>query len=161
MNAAIVILGLVTLQRVSELVIAHRNTQRLLAAGAIERSPEHYPLMVALHIAWLAGLWWLAPGQPVSVVFLVIYILLQGLRVWVIATLGSRWTTRIIILPNAPLVRYGPYRVISHPNYVVVICEIAVLPLVFGLIGYAAVFSVLNAIILLVRIRAENAALAS
>lgn len=155
----ILILGFVTLQRLGELVLSNRNTVRLLGAGAREVGREHYPYMVALHALWLAGLWWLAPGRPVSLALLIVYVLLQILRVWVIASLGGRWTTRIIVLPRAPLVRRGPYRFLSHPNYVVVAAEIAVLPLMFGLIGYAVLFSVLNAIVLYVRIRAENAAL--
>ena len=155
----ILILGLVTAQRLGELVLSARNTARLLAEGAREAAFEHYRYMVALHALWLAGLWWLAPGRPVSLALLAAYILLQGLRLWVLASLGRRWTTRIIVLPQAPLVRRGPYRFLSHPNYVVVAGEIAVLPLMFGLVGYAVVFSVLNAILLYVRIRAENAAL--
>ncbi len=155
----ILILGFVTLQRLGELVLSNRNTARLLAQGAREVGREHYPYMVALHALWLAGLWWLAPGRPVSLALLIVYVLLQILRVWVIASLGGRWTTRIIVLPRAPLVRRGPYRFLSHPNYVVVAAEIAVLPLMFGLIGYAVLFSVLNAIVLYVRIRAENATL--
>lgn len=157
--AVIIILALVTAQRLAELVVSRRNTARLLDLGAREVGREHYPYMVALHAAWLAGLWWLAPGRPVSVLPLVAYIALQGLRVWVIATLGRRWTTRIIVLPGEPLVRRGPYRLLDHPNYAVVAGEIAVLPLVFDLVGFALLFSVLNAAILHVRIRAENAAL--
>ncbi|GLK85924.1 isoprenylcysteine carboxyl methyltransferase family protein [Ancylobacter defluvii] len=156
---ALLILSLVTAQRLSELVLSNYNTTRLLSQGAQEAAAEHYPYMVALHALWLAGLWWLAPGRPVSLVLLVVYVLLQVLRGWVLASLGRRWTTRIIVLPHASLVQRGPYRFLSHPNYVVVAAEIAVLPLVFGLVGYALVFSVLNAIMLYVRIRAENAAL--
>lgn len=156
---AILILGLVTAQRLGELVLSHRNTKRLLSAGAQEAGSGHYPYLVALHALWLAGLWWLAPGQPVNLALLVVYLLLQGLRVWVLASLGRRWTTRIIVAPRAPLVRRGPYRLLPHPNYLVVAGEIAVLPLMFGLIWYAVAFSVLNAIVLFVRIRVENAAL--
>lgn len=157
--AAIIILGLVTLQRLGELVLARRNTRRLMARGAIEVSAGHYPVMVALHAAWLAGLWWLAPGHALEAVPLVAYCVLQAIRAWVMLSLGPRWTTRIIRLPGAPLVRRGPYRFLSHPNYVVVVGEIATLPLVFGLTWYAAVFSILNALMLTVRIRAEGAAL--
>ena len=159
MSAALVIVGLVTAQRLGELVVSRRNTGRLLAAGAFEAAPGHYPFMVLLHACWLAGLWWLAPGRPVNLALLATYALLQLARVWVLATLGPRWTTRIIVLPGAPLVQAGPYRLMSHPNYVVVAAEIAVLPLVFGLVGYAAMFSMLNALVLAVRVRAENAAL--
>jgi len=158
MEAAI-ILAFVTLQRLGELVLARRNTQRLLAAGAVERAPEHYPYMVALHATWLAGLWALAPGRPVNLWLLAAYVALQVLRVWVLATLGPRWTTRIIVLPGTPLVRQGPYRFLSHPNYLVVVGEIALLPLMFGLVWYAVLFSALNALVLTLRIRAENAAL--
>jgi methyltransferase len=162
---AILILGFVTLQRLGELVLSNRNTALLKASGAREVGREHYPYMVALHALWLGGLWWLAvpwqgeSGRPVSLALLVVYALLQVLRVWVIGSLGGRWTTRIIVLPEAPLVQSGPYRFLSHPNYVVVAGEIAVLPLMFGLIWFAVLFSVLNAVILYVRIRTENAAL--
>ncbi len=150
-----VILGLVTLQRLGELVLARRNTRRLLARGAVEIGAGHYPVIVALHAAWLAGLWLLAWNRPADLFWLAVFIVLQGLRIWIIATLGGRWTTRIIVLPGAPLVKQGPYRFASHPNYVVVAAEIAVLPLVFGLWTYAVVFFALNAAILWVRIGAE------
>ncbi|MDR6953211.1 methyltransferase [Ancylobacter sp. 3268] len=156
---ALFILAFVTLQRLGELVLARRNTARLKAAGAVERAPEHYPYMVALHAAWLVGLWVLAPGRPVNVWLLAAYAVLQVLRAWVLATLGPRWTTRIVILPGARLVREGPYRFLSHPNYLVVVGEIALLPLMFGLVWYGVLFSALNALVLTVRIRAENAAL--
>ena len=161
MTLGIVILALVTLQRVGELWLSDRNTRRLLADGAREYSPGHYPLIVAVHAGWLAALWWLAPGRPVEVVWLALYIVLQAARVWVLATLGPRWTTRIIVLPDAPLVKAGPYRFVSHPNYVVVALEIAVLPLVFGLWPVALIFSALNAVVLAIRIRAENRALSA
>ena len=159
MSVAVAVLGLVTIQRLSELVLARRNTRRLLARGAVEVASEHYGLIVALHAAWLCGLWLLGWDKPVSAGWLVAFVLLQLGRVWVLQTLGERWTTRIIVLPGQPLVKRGPYRLLSHPNYAVVICEIAVLPLVFGLTSYALVFSVLNAAVLSVRIRAEAGAL--
>lgn len=158
--AALLLLGFVTLQRLAELVVARCNTARLKAAGAREAGARHYPAMVALHAAWLAGLWLLAPGRPLAWGFLAAYVLVQPLRLWVLASLGPRWTTRILVLPGAPLVRAGPYRFLSHPNYAVVAAEIALLPLVFGLYGYALAFSLANAALLGVRIRAENAALA-
>jgi len=159
MDAAIVILALVTAQRLGELVLARRNTRRLMAAGAVEVAPGHYPAMVALHAAWLLGLWWLAPGRPIHIDLVVLYGLLQPVRGWVIWTLGKRWTTRIIVLPGAPLVRAGPYRLMAHPNYLLVVLEIALLPLAFGLADFALVFSILNAAVLLLRLRAEDAAL--
>jgi methyltransferase len=159
--SAYLVLALVTLQRLGELLLAERNTKRLLAKGAHEVARSHYPFMVAVHAGWLVALWLLGPGPPIQVAPLVIYVLLQAARVWVIATLGERWTTRIIILPAAPLVRRGPYRWLDHPNYLIVVAEIAVLPLVFGLPVVAAFFSVLNAIVLWVRIREENKALST
>lgn len=161
MTLSIIVLALVTVQRLGELVLAQRNTRRLLARGAVEVGAGHYPLIVGLHGAWLAGLWALGWDQPISLPWLALFIALQLLRVWVIATLGERWTTRIVVLPGAPLVRRGPYRFLDHPNYAVVVAEIAVLPLAFGLIGYAILFSFLNATVLWIRIRAETRALAT
>ncbi len=160
MTLVLGILVFVTVQRLAELVLARRNTARLMAQGAVEAAPGHYPLIVLLHGAWLAGLWYLALGQDVSVGWLALFAALQALRVWVLVTLGPRWTTRIIIVPGAPLVRKGPYRFLSHPNYAVVAGEMLVLPLVFGLVWYGVVFSLLNAAVLAVRISAENKALA-
>jgi methyltransferase len=159
MIAASTLLVFVTVERLGELLLARRNTIALLAKGAYEAAPGHYPLIVALHAAWLGGLWIFAWDRPIEPGWLAVFIMLQGLRFWVLATLGKRWTTRIIVLPGSPLVRTGPYRFLSHPNYVVVIGEIAVLPLCFGLVWYALVFSALNAIVLAVRIREENSAL--
>ena len=161
MNIPVLILALVTLQRIGELWLSARNTRRLLARGAREAGAGHYPLIVAVHVAWLAALWWFAPGRPIDGFWLAMFVLLLIARFWVVATLGGRWTTRIIVLPGEPLVRRGPYRVLNHPNYLVVIGEIAVLPLVFGLWQVALVFSLLNAAVLYVRVRAENTALAS
>lgn len=158
-SAAVVILSVVTIQRLAELWLSNRNTKRLLEQGAVEVGRGHYPLLIAVHVAWLAALWWWAPGQPINWSLVVLYVLLQFARVWVIATLGPRWTTRIIVLPGAPLIRAGPYRFVDHPNYVIVALEIAVLPLAFGLLEWALIFSILNAIILTIRIRAENKAL--
>ena len=157
---AIAILAFVTLQRLGELVLARGNTAALLAAGAREHASGHYPLIVAVHAGWLAALWWLAPGRPVHIPLLLLFGLLQLGRVWVIRTLGPRWTTRIIVLPGAPLVAGGPFRFVSHPNYLVVIGEIAVLPLVFGLWQVALLFSLANGAVLAIRIRAEGRALA-
>ena len=156
---AYLILALVTLQRLGELGLAERNTRRLLAQGAHEVGRGHYPFIVAVHTGWLVALWLLGPGPPIEVLPLVLYLALQALRAWTIASLGERWTTRIIVIPKAPLVRRGPYRWLDHPNYLIVVGEIAVLPLVFGLPEVALFFSVLNAIALWVRIREENAAL--
>ena len=159
MTAALVVLCFVTLQRGVELVIAELNTRRLLAKGAIEAAPAHYPLIVALHAAWLFGLWVLAFDAHLRILWLSVFIFLQLLRIWVITSLGGRWTTRILVTPGAVLVRRGPYRFLAHPNYLVVAGEIAALPLAFGLPWYALGFSLANAAVLTIRIRAENAAL--
>ncbi|TBH34903.1 hypothetical protein ELG66_02690 [Rhizobium leguminosarum] len=158
---SIALLAFVTLQRLGELVLARRNTAALLAKGAREVAPEHYPVMVALHASWIIGLWPTAPGRPVALFWFLVFMGLQVLRLWVLATLKGRWTTRIIVLPGASLVRSGPYRFLRHPNYAIVVGEIAALPLAFGLPLYAIVFSLLNALILHVRVKAENAALKS
>jgi methyltransferase len=155
----VLILALVTLQRIGELWLSNRNTKRLLARGAQEVGARHYPLIVAVHVLWLAGLWWFAPERAVDGFWLAVFVLLQLARIWVLATLGSRWTTRIIVLPGAPLVRAGPYRWVDHPNYMIVIGEIAALPLVFGLWAVALIFSLLNAAVIAIRIREENRAL--
>jgi methyltransferase len=160
MSVAIAVLIFVTVQRLAELVWAKRNADELMRRGAREFAPEHYPFLVTLHFSWLVGLWFLAPGSPVNWYWLAVYGLLQLLRFWVLISLKERWTTRIIVLPNAPLVRAGPYRWLNHPNYLVVASEILVLPLVFGLVVYALIFSALNCLLLTIRIRAENKALA-
>lgn len=160
MSPAFLLLTLVTAERVAELWLARRNTTALLAKGAFEVAPGHYPLIVLLHGLWLAGLWLFGWAHLLERNWLLIFLALQMLRAWVLLTLGRRWTTRIIILPGASLVAKGPYRFLSHPNYAVVVGEIAVLPLCLGLPWYALVFSAANAVTLTIRIRAENAALA-
>jgi len=155
----IAILGFVTAQRLVELPIARANTRRLLTAGGHEVGAGHYPLIVAVHAAWLAALWMLAPGRPINLPSLGLFVLVEVGRVWVLQTLGNRWTTRIIVVPGERLVARGPYRFFNHPNYVVVCAEIALLPLVFGLWQAALLFSLFNAAVLAIRIRAENEAL--
>lgn len=156
-----IILGLVLLQRLIEMWVARRNTDRLLDDGAVEHGSEHYPFLIMLHAAWLAALvYFTPPGTPVNYPWLIVYGVLQLGRIWVIASLGRFWTTRIITPPGAALVRRGPYRFLRHPNYAIVTAEIAVLPLVFGHWQIALVFSLLNLLVLRERIRAENDALA-
>ncbi|KRB49778.1 hypothetical protein ASE04_14290 [Rhizobium sp. Root708] len=159
MSPAIILLSFVTLQRLAELLLARRNTEALLRKGGHEIGARHYPLMVTLHALWLGGLWLLAPGHSINPIWLVAFCLLQAGRIWVIASLKERWTTRIVILPGSALVRSGPYRFMAHPNYLIVAGEIATLPLAFGLPFYALGFSLLNALILRVRIAAESTAL--
>lgn len=160
MIAALVIVGLVALQRLGELAYAQRNTRALLAKGAVEIGRAHYPLLVLLHASWLVAIVvMLPPSPPLHWPALAAVLALQALRLWVIATLGPYWTTRIVTLPGAPLVQGGPYRFLRHPNYAVVVGEIAALPLVFSEVVVAIVFSVLNAALLWWRIRVEDKAL--
>ncbi len=152
---------LVAVQRLGELVYARGNTKRLLAAGAVEHGAGHYPAIVALHGGWLAALAVLVPaGAPVDWGLLGLYGLLQLGRLWVIASLGGRWTTRVIVVPGAPLVTRGPYRFLRHPNYLVVALEIPLLPLAFGAWQIALGFGLANLALLAHRIRIEERALA-
>ncbi len=166
--SVVVLLGavaVVALQRLFELRLSRRNERKLRARGAVERGRRHYPFMVALHSMWLVstlveGLlrgasppaWWIAP--------LVFFLLAQALRYWVIASLGDKWNTRILVVPGERLVKHGLYKYISHPNYVVVAVEIFAFPLIFGAWFTAVVFSIANAALLYVRIREEGRALA-
>jgi methyltransferase len=156
---AFLLLSFVTLSRLGELVLARRNTSELLEKGAIEIAPGHYPMIVTLHTAWLGALWFYGVAAQINLFWLGCFGLLQIGRVWVLSTLGRRWTTRILVVPGETLVARGPYRFIRHPNYAVVIGEIAVLPLCLGLPWVAIVFTLLNAAVLTIRIRAENAGL--
>jgi methyltransferase len=140
---------------------ARQNERRLLAAGGVEYGRSHLLLIVFLHAAWMIGMWVLAYDRPVEPLFFVIVVILQIARFWVLATLGRRWTIRIIVVLGEKLVARGPYRWLRHPNYTVVTGEIAAVPLALGLPLYALVFSILNAAVLAVRIPAENAALAA
>jgi len=152
---------LVAAQRLAELAFARRNARHLLAEGGIEHGAGRYPLLVLLHAAWLATLFVAVPSDAaVSWTLIAVYLLLQAARLWVVASLGRFWTTRVITLPDAPLVRRGPYRWLKHPNYLVVAGEIAVLPLAFGAWELALEFSLANAALLADRIRIEDGALA-
>src|SRR5262249_23418403 len=156
------LIALVALQRLVELLISRRNTARLLANGAYEVGANHYAPIVALHAGWLAALWVaVAPSAAISWPWFAVYLALECGRAWAMLTLGRYWTTRIIQVPDAPLVRAGPFRLCRHPNYAIVCGEIAVLPLVFGQWKIALLFSILNAIALAWRIQVENAALAA
>jgi methyltransferase len=160
--AAWAVLGLVALQRAIEVAYAARNAAALRRAGGIEVGRGHYPAMVLLHAGWLGAM---AAGllrrPELHLLPLAIFVGLQPLRIWVIATLGRFWTTRVITVPGAPLVRSGPYRFVRHPNYAVVVGEIALLPLAFGQVGTAIVCSAANLALLARRIPMENAALAN
>jgi methyltransferase len=150
-------LALVAVQRGAELVVAARNTSRLRARGAVEADAAGYPLFVLLHAAWLVSLAVLVPAATApSWPLLGAFALLQGLRIWIVVSLGGYWTMRVLSVPDAPLVRTGPYRFLRHPNYAVVAGEIAILPVAFGALAIAVVFSVLNLALLARRIRIEE-----
>jgi methyltransferase len=154
------IVAIVALLRVAELLYAGRNTRHLLASGGIEIAREQYPWFVALHATWLLSmLVFIPPDTPPNWYLLGVFALAQVARVWIIATLGIFWTTRVITLPGAPLVRRGPYKLLRHPNYTIVCIEIAVLPLAFGAWPIALVFSLANAGLIAWRIHAEDGAL--
>ena len=154
------LVAFLVVQRLIELVFAQTNTGRLRLKGAVEFGAAHYPLVIALHASWLLGLWLLGHDRPIAPFWLAVFIGLQVGRAWVIASLGRRWTTRVIVLQGAAPVASGPYRLLRHPNYLVVALEIAVVPLALGLPVFALVFSIANAALLFYRIRIENEALA-
>ena len=153
------ILALVTLQRLVELSIARRNTKRLLANGGVEVSSGHYPLIVLFHAVWMAGLWYSVWGQTVNWPWAFAYLVLQAARGWIIAALGNRWTTRIIVVPGETLSKAGPYKYFRHPNYTIVAAEIIILPLVFSLWWFAIIFGCINLGLLFWRIKEEDSAL--
>jgi methyltransferase len=153
------LVAFVVAQRLAELGLAQWNTARLSAKGGVEFGAAHYPLMVALHAFWLLGLWMFGHGRPIEPIWFCVFVLLQAARVWVIASLGRRWTTRIIVVPGAPPAARGSYRFLRHPNYLIVILEIAIVPLALGLPLFALVFSLANAALIAYRIQVENRAL--
>ena len=155
-----IVLLLVAAQRLAELAYARRNTRALLAEGAQETGAAHYPFLVGLHALWLVSLaLFVPPERAPDWLLLALFAVLQGLRLWVLVSLGRYWTTRIITLPGAPLVRHGPYRFVRHPNYLVVAAEIAVLPLAFDAWRIALIFTLANAVMMLLRLRSEERAL--
>lgn len=160
-----VLVGLVALERVAELVISTRNARAALARGGVESGQGHYRPMVLLHLALLAGalaeVWWLdRPWMPaLGWSMLALVLTAQALRWWCILALGPAWNTRVIVVPGGERVDRGPYRWLRHPNYVAVVLEGLALPLVHGAWVTAAVFTVLNAWLLTVRIRVEDRAL--
>lgn len=158
--AGLVLIGLVVVQRLAELALARRNTRRLLARGGCEVGAAHYRLIVGLHVGWIATLLAFGWHAALSLPFAGLYLLLQAFRIWVITSLGGRWTTRIILI-DAPPTRRGPYRFMRHPNYLLVAGEIAVVPLALGLPWLALGFLLLDAAAMAIRIPAENRALAA
>lgn len=157
---ALLFIAFVIVQRLGELALARRNTAALMARGARKIGANHYPMMVGMHTAFLVAVAWFGWQAPVALSWLAAYVVLQGLRIWILASLGSRWTTRIILL-DEPLVVRGPYRFVSHPNYMLVVVELIVVPMVLGLVWVALVFTVLNAAMLALRISVEQRGLNS
>jgi methyltransferase len=159
MPETLALLVFITVQRLAEMAWARSNERRLRAAGAVEAGAAHYPVIVALHTGWVLYLWVAGWNRPLVLPWLALFAVLQLLRLWVLATLGRRWTTRVLFVPGEALVKRGPYRFISHPNYAVVAAEMFTGPLVFGLWGAAIVFGLLNLAMLAWRIRVEERAL--
>lgn len=159
MNWSVFILLFVLFQRLIELFLAQYNTKRLLLRGASEEGSSHYPLIVVFHGAWLLGLFSMCTQAVVNWWLIGLFSLLQSLRVWVLITLGPRWTTRILALPGETLVSNGPYRFLRHPNYLVVAAEIFVLPLAFGFYWYSIIGGLINLGILRLRIKIEERAI--
>jgi len=160
-SPVLLVVALIAAQRLAELAYAARNTRALLRAGAVEVGRNHYLLFVVLHSGLLISILWVVPfDYPARSALLILLVALQFARLWVICSLGRFWTTRIISLPSAPLVRRGPYRFLRHPNYLVVALEVAVLPLAFDAVTTAVVFSLANGALLWWRIREEEAVLA-
>ena len=146
-------------QRLSELYIASRNEKWLRSQGAVEYGREHYPYIVALHTLFIISIIveYIWRGQTnIDYIFLILFILLLLFKFWALSSLGKYWNTKIFRVPGAGPVKKGPYKLFKHPNYFIVICEIAIIPLVFHLYYTAVIFTVLNAIMLTVRIKVEN-----
>lgn len=163
----VVLVVLVGLERLAEVVVSQRNAAWAFERGGVETGRGHYPVMVVLHVGLLAGcvLEILLLDRPfvplLGWTMLAVVVASQALRWWCIETLGRQWNTRVIVVPGLPLVRSGPYRLLRHPNYVVVVAEGAALPLVHSAWLTAVVFAVANAALLTTRIRAEDRALAT
>lgn len=153
-------LFLVAAQRAAELVWSWRNERRLRARGAVEHGRRHYPAFVALHAGLLVALWLSAPiERPLVLGWFAFWLLLQPARLWVIASLGERWTTRVLVLPGAPLVARGPYRWVRHPNYLIVALEVPAIALACDEPGLALAFGLANLALLALRVRVEDRAL--
>jgi methyltransferase len=153
---------LVLLQRGAEELHSARNTRALLAAGAVEAGASYYPVVATTHLAWIASLFFLIPPTAeASIVLGGLYLALQGVRYWIIGTLGRFWTHRIITLPEAPIVRTGPYKILRHPNYAVTITETLLLPAAFGAWALGIIMTAVWSAVLAYKIRLEDEALAA
>ena len=155
----IIFISCFILQRLSELVIARRNQKWLLAQGAVEYGKNHYPFMIALHTLFIVSLiveYILRGGTEISWLFLVLFLVVISFKFWALSSLGKYWNTKIYRVPGVYPVRKGPYKFLKHPNYMEVVCEIAIIPLVFHLYYTSVIFTILNAAMLYVRISVEN-----
>ena len=162
MSLVHLVLALVAAQRIGELAWAARNTARLRRRGAVEADRAGYSCLVGLHAIWITALYLLVTADvPIVWPLLAAYGALQPARLWVIATLGPHWTTRIIVVPGMPLVTRGPYRWLRHPNYLIVAAELALLPLAFGAVAVALGAAAANLVLSVRRIAIEDRALAS
>ncbi len=154
-----ILISILIMQRVLELLIARRNEKWLLKNGAVEYGQRQYPFIVVLHILFIASLiteYSIKQKTGLNVIFLSIYIVLITLKIWTIASLGKYWNTKIFRIPGMTPVVKGPYKFLKHPNYIIVMGEIAAIPLIFNLCFTAALFSILNAVMLTVRIKDED-----
>lgn len=161
---AYAMIAVIVMQRLIEVRIAKQNERWMKAQGGVEVGKDHYPWMVALHIAFFISLIievtiTSVSLRLVSIISFGIVLIAQAIRIWALSSLGRYWNTKIIVLPEAPVVEKGPYRFLRHPNYTVVILEIAFIPLMFQAYWTAIVFSILNAWMLSVRIKVEEGAL--
>ncbi|HEY5535656.1 MAG TPA: isoprenylcysteine carboxylmethyltransferase family protein [Ignavibacteria bacterium] len=157
--AFVLFISFIILLRIGELILSRRNEIWLLQNGAIEYGQKHYPYIVALHVLFIVSLiieYTTKQTESFSLFFFVLYFLFLSFKVWVITSLGKFWNTKIYHISGFPLIKKGVYKYVKHPNYLVVIAKIAIIPLVFHLYYTAITFTVLNAIILSVRVNEEN-----
>lgn len=155
----ILFISFLILQRLSELYISSRNEKWLLSQGAVQYGQSHYPYMVVMHTLFIVSniveyIW--GDHAEFSSTFLILFIIVLSFKFWALSSLGKYWNTKIYRIPNVYPVKKGPYKLFKHPNYMEVVCEIAIIPLVFNLYYTAVVFSLLNVVMLTVRIREEN-----
>lgn len=158
----ILFISFVTLLRLAELVYSRRNEAWLLRQGAVEYGQKHYPFIITLHTVFFISLvaeYSILPTQSFYPGMLVLYFVLLACKVWVVGSLGKFWNTKIYRVQGFPLIKKGPYKYFSHPNYLIVVAEIVIIPLVSGLYYTAMVFTILNLLMLFVRIKVENKAL--
>jgi len=161
--AFILFISFVILLRMGEMILSRRNEAWLLQHGAIETGQRHYPVIIVLHVLFFASLiveYSVKQTITFNVFLLIPFFILQAAKIWIVFSLGKFWNTKIYRIPDAPLIKRGPYRYFKHPNYMIVVIEIAVIPLMFQLVYTAIVFSILNAIVLTIRIYEENKVIA-